>query len=114
MEELIDPIPSKIQQLYENTFLSKKKKNVQKNSSKIKSMVVKNFALLQTRLEQIVTNFEHFLSSEESFYSGGDLLSLIEKEQTYFRFLEVNPFGKGIYFRVHFLKNSKCFSVYAE
>jgi hypothetical protein len=51
MEELIDPIPSKIQQLYENTFLSKKKKNAHKNSSIIKSMVVKNFALLQTRLE---------------------------------------------------------------
>lgn len=51
MEELIDPIPSKIQQLYENTFLIKKKKNTQKNSSKIKSMVVKNFALLEFRLE---------------------------------------------------------------
>ncbi len=51
MEELIDPIPTKIQQLYEKTFMSKKKINAQENSSKIKSVVVKNFTILETKLK---------------------------------------------------------------
>jgi hypothetical protein len=56
--------------------------------------------------------FSVFLRNEEDQLANDDLLSLIEKDDWYFKFSESDSKG-GTFFRVRYFQTANTFSIYA-